>query len=237
MSNEFIWFGFLILDLSVSLVFVFFFGKQGLFFLIVMNIILCNIQVLKTVELFGVTATLGNILYGGIFFSTDILSEVYGKKEARKGVILGFAALILTTLYMQISLAFHPAPSDFAHPHFQALFQILPRVALGSICAYALSQFHDIWAFQFWKTITKGKYLWLRNNCSTIASQLIDTTVFCLIAFAGIFDWPVFWEIFITTYFLKVIVSVLDTPFLYLGRKFARMHIQIKSNANTQQTI
>lgn len=221
MHNEWLWLIFLVLDLCVAMAMVRFFGKNGLFFLIVVNIILCNIQVLKTVELFGMTATLGNILYGSIFFATDILSEVYGKREAQKGVILGFCALLMTTVYMQLSLLFQPAPSDFSQPHLEAIFHMLPRIAIGSLCAYLISQFHDVWAFQMWKKKTRGRFLWFRNNMSTAVSQLIDSFTFCLIAFAGLFEWSVWWEILLTTYLLKIIVALFDTPFIYLGRRIA----------------
>lgn len=108
LPNELLWFIFMMVDLSVAVVLFKFFKRDGLYMLIVGNIILANIQVVKLVELFGFTATLGNILYGSIFFATDILSEIYGKKEARRGVILGFASLLMMTLYMQFALYIKP---------------------------------------------------------------------------------------------------------------------------------
>ncbi|HKL47658.1 MAG TPA: queuosine precursor transporter, partial [Candidatus Izemoplasmatales bacterium] len=77
----------------------------------------------------------------------------------------------------------------------------------------------DVWAFQFWKEKTKGKYLWLRNNLSTLVSQMIDSIVFCLIAFLGVFPMSVWFEILITTYLFKLIVAIFDTPFIYLAKK------------------
>jgi len=225
LSNELLWFLFMILDLSVALLVFKFFKKNGLYALIVANIILCNIQVTKNIELFGLTATLGNILYGSIFFSTDILSEVYGKKEAKKGVLLGFVALILMTVYMQLALLFNPAPSDFVSGHMQAIFGFMPRIAIGSMAAYLISQYHDVWAFHFWKKKTNGKHLWLRNNLSTLVSQAIDSLVFCLIAFIGVYDIQVWFEILLTTYLFKLIVAIFDTPFIYIGRKIARAEI------------
>ncbi len=222
MPNELIWFFFLVLDLSAVLVFFRLFGKSGLYMSIVTSIIVCNIQVLKLVELFGLEATLGNILYAGIFFATDLLSEVYGKKAARRGVWLGFAALIAAAVYMQIALLFAPSPADTIQPALERVFSLLPRVALASVTAYLLSQFHDIWAFNLWRRITSGRHLWLRNNASTMVSQLIDSSVFCLVAFAGVFPIPVLFEIVLTTYLFKVIVAACDTPFIYLGRRLSR---------------
>ena len=217
--NELLWLGFALLDLSLVLVIYRLFGKMGLFSLIVFNLLLCNIQVLKTVELFGMTTTLGNILYASVFLSTDLLSEFYGKKEAKKAVLLGFATLLMSVIYMQFALHFTPTPDDFAQPHLEALFSFLPRIALASLTAYLVSQMHDVWAFHKIKEKTGGKYLWLRNNGSTLVSQMLDSVIFCVIAFYGVFPMDIFIEIIITTYVMKVIVSVLDTPFIYLAKR------------------
>jgi len=217
--NESLWLGFALLDLSMVLVIFRCFGRQGLFAIIVFNLILCNIQVLKTIELFGLTTTLGNILYASVYFATDLVSEHYGKAEAKKAVLLGFFSLVLAVAYMQIALLFIPAESDFAQPHLQAVFGILPRVVLASMVAYLVAQWHDIWAFHYWKVRTKGRYLWLRNSCSTMVSQLLDTLIFCFIAFYGVFPWTVWVQIVISTYLIKALVAVLDTPFMYLAAR------------------
>jgi hypothetical protein len=217
--NELLWIGFALLDLSLVLLVYRLFGRTGLFGLVVFNLIICNIQVLKTVELFGLTATLGNVLYASVFLSTDILSEKYGKKAAQKAVLLGFTTLVMTTLYMQIALRFSPAGSDFAQPHLEALFGFLPRVALGSLCAYLVSQLHDVWAFHAIKRRTAGRHLWLRNNLSTVFSQLLDSSIFCVVAFWGEFELAVFLEILLTTFLFKFTVAVADTPFIYLAKR------------------
>jgi uncharacterized integral membrane protein (TIGR00697 family) len=219
--NEILWLGFALLDLSMVAALFALFGREGLFGLIVMSILLCNIQVLKTVELFGLTTTLGNVLYASTFLATDILSEVYGKAEARKGVLLGFAALVLATAYMQIALLFTPAPDDFAQPHLAAIFGFLPRVVLASMAAYLVSQWHDVWAFHYIRARTGGRHLWLRNNASTAVSQLIDSVIFCTLAFAGVFPLGVWLEILVSTYLIKFFVAALDTPFVYLARHLA----------------
>lgn len=219
MSNELLWLGFAVLDLSMVLVVFRYFGRAGLFAMIAFNLIICNLQVLKTVEMFGLTMTLGNIVYGSVFLATDLLSEHYGKEEARRGVLIGFIFLVLGTLYMQIALLFAPAPDDWAQPHLTAIFDFLPRVALGSLLAYGVSQLHDVWAFHYWKKKTGGRHLWLRNNASTVVSQLLDSTIFCFVAFAGVFPWDVFWQILVTTYLVKLVVAGFDTPFMYLSRR------------------
>lgn len=228
-SNELLWLIFMLIDFMTALVMFYYFEKTGLYFVIVVNIVLCNIQVLKLIGLFGLTATLGNILYGSIFFGTDLLSEIYGKKEARKGVILGFIAMFYMTLVLQLTLWFTPTADDFAHGPMSTLFGFVPRIVLASFIAYVLSQNHDIWMFHLLKDRMQGRHLWIRNTISTAMSQLIDSVVFTLIAFWGVFEKNVLVEILITTYILKLIVAIIDTPFIYLGRTIARKHHGIPS--------
>lgn len=197
-------------------------GKSGLYIVIAASIIAANIQVVKTVQLFGLVATLGNVLYGSLFFATDVLSEVYGKKSARKGVWLGFGAMVLMTIWMQLAIRFIPDASDFSQGSIETIFGLMPRIATGSLVAYLLSQHHDVFAFHYWKGKTKGKYLWLRNCASTAVSQVIDSVVFSAIAFIGVFPWSVWFEILLTTYFLKFLVLLVDTPFIYWARNLSK---------------
>ena len=137
--NNLLWFGFILVDLSLATLVYRFFGKFGLYAIIVASVITSNIQVLKTIQLFGSVATLGNILYGSIFFATDILSEVYGKKAAIRGVWLGFIGMVLMTLWMQIGLKFIPDASDFAQDSLLTIFGLMPRVAAGSVVVFLIA--------------------------------------------------------------------------------------------------
>lgn len=194
------------------------FGKTGLYVWIALSTIVANIQVLKTVQLFGMVTTLGNVVYGTSFLATDILSENHSQKEARMGVYVGIFAIVFTTVMMQMSLQFIPDESDFAQASMETLFSILPRITLASITAYFVSQLHDVWAYHFWMK-RKPKLLWLRNNASTMVSQLIDSVIFHAIAFIGIFPFDIVLQIFIVSYVMKWVVALLDTPFMYLARR------------------
>lgn len=220
MHNELIWIGSALLNFLLLILIYRIFGKNGLLVWIGMSTVVANIQVLKMVELFGITATLGNIIYGTIFLATDIINEKHGKEEARKAVWLGFFTLLTMTILMQIALLYEPSEVDVVHGSLKTLFDLVPQVAIGSLLAYLVSQSIDVHVFHKLKLITKGKHLWLRN-CFTAISQLLDTTVFCLIAFWGILqsDFNVWMEIFLTTYFIKFLVAIIDTPFMYLARK------------------
>jgi uncharacterized integral membrane protein (TIGR00697 family) len=95
----------------------------------------------------------------------------------------------------------------------------MPRITFASFCAFLLSQFHDVWAFDFWKKkLPATKWLWIRNNASTMVSQIIDSIVFSLIAFAGMFEKQILIEIIVTTYIMKFIVAVCDTPCVYIAK-------------------
>ena len=222
LSNSVLWVLFVLANLGLTLLVFRFFGKYGLYGVIVAAVITANIQVIKTVEVFGFVSTLGNILYGGVFFATDILNEIYGKKVARRGVWLGFIGMALMALWMQFGLKFIPHPSDFSQDALSAIFSLMPRIAAGSMVAYLVSQHHDIWAFLFWKRKTKGRFLWLRNNVSTLASQAIDTAIFCTIALWGLFDFNTWLQILASTYIIKLFVAVIDTPFIYLAKIIAK---------------
>ena len=219
--NSLLWVGFILLDLGLVTLIYRFFGKNGLYVIIVASVIVANIQVVKTVQILGLVATLGNVLYGSIFFATDILSEVYGKKAARRGVWLGFLGMALMTLWMQLGLKFIPHASDFAQAPMLTIFGLMPRIAVGSIVAYLVSQHHDIWAFHFWKKKTEGRRLWLRNNASTLVSQAIDSVIFCTIALWGLYDTATWREILLSTYLLKLLVAAIDTPFIYLAKRLS----------------
>lgn len=221
MYNEILWFIFAIVNFVLVLAIYRFFGKPGLFVWIGFSTVVANLQVVKTVELFGLTATLGNIMYGTSFLITDILNEKYGKEEAKKGVWLGFFTLIAMTIIMQFVLAFDPHEVDFAQGSLETIFGLLPRIALGSLLAFLISQYSDVIIFAKLKErFPRENQLWIRNNGSTMISQLVDTLIFTSVAFLGVYPFDVWIQIFITTYFIKWLVAILDTPFIYIARRF-----------------
>jgi queuosine precursor transporter len=219
-QNEILWLVLLLANFLVIIALYRAMGKTGLFVWIPIAVMIANIQVLKTIGIFGLTATLGNIVYATSFLVTDILSENYGKEEARRAVWVGFFAIIVMTVFMNLALMFVPAESDFAQEPLSAIFQIMPRIAAASLLAYLISQRHDVWAYNFWRRrFPEDRHIWIRNNLSTMVSQLLDTVVFVLIAFWGIYEPRVMIEILVTTYFMKWIVAVADTPFIYWAKR------------------
>ncbi|GAB6090874.1 queuosine precursor transporter [Spirochaeta dissipatitropha] len=219
MNNEILWLLMMAVNFGIIMLLYRWIGQIGILLWIPIAVILANIQVIKAVDLFGVSATLGNILYGTTFLVTDILSENHGKKSARLAVYIGFIALIATTLIMNLALAFVPGAEDFSQSSLETIFSFLPRIVLASLVAYTLSQLHDVWAFHLWrKKYPSRKALWFRNLASTSVSQLIDSIIFTFIAFYGVFSSGVFIEILITTYVLKLLVALVDTPMVYIAQ-------------------
>jgi len=166
----------------------------------------------KVINVFGLTASATVLAYPITFLMTDIVSEIWGRKAANRLVLAGFVALVLGYISIQVAIIWPAAPFWQQQPEFQRLFGVSLRIIIGGLLAYLLSQFHDVWAFHFWKKATKGRWLFVRNNLSTLVSQLIDTIVFVVIAFAGIA--PLL-SMIIGQYVVKVVIALLDTPFAY----------------------
>lgn len=200
-----------------------FFGKHGLIAWVAMGTIIANIQVIKTVHIFGISATLGNVMFASIYLATDILNDIYGRKVAKRAVWLGFSSTLVMIIVMQMSLHFIPAPEDTAQGALKTIFGLVPRIALGSIVAYIIGQHVDVFIFSMIKKIfSSDKTFIIRAYGSTILSLIIDTALFVIIAFAGTLPNMAVFEIFITTYLLKLISTIFNVPFGYIAKSFYR---------------
>ena len=162
--------------------------------------------------------SVGILPYPITFLITDLISEIYGKKRANQVVVTGIFASFFS---MGILLIANEVPAIKNSPiddeTFNQVFALSPIAALASMIAYLLAQFVDIRIYHFWKNLTQGKMLWLRNNFSTFSSQLIDTTlVVGLLSIFGVLEWKLFWGLVISGFLFKIIVAALDTPLLYL---------------------
>ncbi|MCD6414447.1 MAG: queuosine precursor transporter [Candidatus Diapherotrites archaeon] len=158
------------------------------------------------------------LVYSTTFLITDILSEKWSEKEARKAVWAGFLANIILVVAIAIAVSWPVAKGSIVSQEtFNAVFNLTPRVVLASMIAYLVSQNHDVWAFNWWKKKTRGKYLWLRNNASTIVSQGIDSFLFISIAFYGLMSNDILLTVIAGQWIVKVAIAILDTPFCYLA--------------------
>lgn len=193
------------------------FGKEGIFAWVGMAVVVANVLVCKCVDLFGMSATLGNVLFGTVFLATDILTERYGVKTARKAVWLGVSMEVITIVLTQIALLFIPNTLDTVQSSLSNLFGLFPRVALASCSMFILSNQLDIYLFEKIRKKTDGKHLWLRNNVATIISQCVENFIFYIIAFAGIYSMRDLIDMTIVCCIIEIVVAILDTPFLYIA--------------------
>lgn len=223
-----LWVLVVLLDLGLTLVMYRLFGKMGLYSVVILDIMLCNLMGPKITVVFGFNTTMGAILYSGIYFATDLLGERYGRREANRAVMVGFGVSVCVVLLSQLSLLFQPttAPANAAalatkaHDAQNFLFNMTPRFIFGSLLAYLVSQTHDVWLFHLLKRWTHGRHLWLRNNVSTIVSQALDTVIYALVVWWGVVDLQTALALGLAKYFFKVIIALLDTPFIYLARNW-----------------
>jgi len=232
-NQEMLWLTTLVLDLGGTLVLYRLFGKAGLQVAIATAIILANLQGPKLTVIFGMETSLGVIFYSSIFFATDVLSENYGKAEANKAVRMGFAVSVIVLLMMSFSMLYlpsqMPATAEFSakvHSAFSTIVNFTPRMIIGSLIAYAISQSFDVWAFHKIKSITGDRWLWLRNNLSTMSSQVVDTAIFTLVVWAPIVGIKSALGLGFAKYIFKLVIAMIDTVFIYWAkRSFPRQQV------------
>ena len=232
---EITWLLFLFFCFFSILFFLRIFGEIGLYIYTVVAIIAANFQILKIVKFSFLSdpVALGTILFASTFLCTDILAEYYGINKAKKNVVIGFMGFLLMTIISLFTLGFKPLSQDLAIGDYawalnneKSLISVLlplPIFFVASMFAYLSSQYFDIWFFNFISKITHNKYLWLRNNLSTIISSLLDNTVFSILAFIILANEPleiktVIFTYILGTYILRIVISLFDTPFIYFAK-------------------
>lgn len=199
-----------------------FFGKEGLFIWIAIASILANIQVTKSINIFGISATLGNVLFSSNFLATDILTECYGMKEAKKGVYISLFSIICYICISQLTVLFSPNEIDIVSSSMSQLFSLAPRVCISSVLMCFIANFADVVLYEKLLNKFKGKYMWLRNNISTILCNCLENFFFVFLAFAGIYEFKKIIIIAASTSILEIIIAICDTPFLYLAKKSSK---------------
>lgn len=196
-----------------------FLGKEGIIGWMGIASILANLLLIKSVNLFGISATLGNVLFASNFLATDMLTENYGYKEAKKGVKFGIMAVIIFMVITQVALLYIPAEEDIAQSSFELLFSFIPRISLASVSMFALSNFVDIRLYEWLRKKSNGKKMWLRNNLCTIICNGGENFLFYLIAFLGVMELPIILSIALSATIIEILIALCDTPFLYISKK------------------
>ena len=189
--------------------------------LIIMNsifitsLLVANVVAGKVVDLFGFIVPAAVVAYGITFLCTDVIGEIWGKEQASRTVKMGLITQLLTLALVLFAIALPPAV--FAQEYSEMFGIVLGqsvRIVIASLIAYLIAQFNDVTLFHYFRKKTQGQKKWIRNNASTMVSQLIDTAIFITIAFWGIV--PGLGWMIISQYFVKLIIAAVDTPFFYL---------------------
>ena len=227
MINELLLIGSLLFIFSMVILSYKLFGKTGLYCMSAIATVLANIEVLILVNAFSMEQTLGNVLFASTFLITDILSECEGKKAANKAVWIGMFTSLFFLMLSQSWLLYIPSENDTAMDAVKGVFSNTPRMLIASFAVYAVSQMFDVWLYHKWWKLTenksgdKRKFLWLRNNGSTLISQLVNSLLFTLLAFYGTYNFKTLAFVFISSYVIYVFTSLLDTPCVYIARKIS----------------
>ena len=176
--------------------------------------------------------SVGILPYPITFLITDLISEVYGRQKANQVVTAGiFASLFSMAIILLANIAPAIPTSPVGDELFSSVFALSPIAVLASMLAYLCAQYVDIAVYHFWKRVTNGKYLWLRNNFSTFTSQFIDTTlVVGLLCIFKVLPWDLFYGLVVSGFLFKVFIALFDTPFLYFFVYILRRRFNVNAN-------
>lgn len=217
--NELLFFVEIIVCFSLLLLAKKLFGKEGIFAWIVFASIFAEIQVTKSINVLGINGTLGNVLFASNFLATDILTECYGFKESKKGVYLALFSVICYLIISQLTIAFIPNDIDMVDGSMKTLFALAPRVCISSTIMFFIANMIDVYFYESLRKKFNGKKMWFRNNVSTILCNCIENFFFVFGAFLFVYPFIDVVMIAISTSLIEIIISLCDTPFLYLAKK------------------
>lgn len=196
-----------------------FFGKNGVIAWVAIATVMANIITAKNAMLFGLSTAIGTVMFASTFLATDILSECYDKKDAKKAVLIGLFADAVLIISTQIALLYIPSDIDYADAAMRTLFSLNLRISIASALMYFIANMADVYIFNKIKEKMNGKKLWIRNNVSTILCNCLENFGFIFLAFVGIYDMKTILTIAVSTSIIELIVALLDTPFLYIAKK------------------
>ena len=201
------------------------FGKYGVMMWIPIATLIANIITVKNANIFGFNTAVGSVMFASTFLATDILSECYSEKDAKRGVYLGLFSIVVFVICTQISLLYQPSPIDFASDSMNLLLGLNLRISISSAVMYFVANMADIYLFSKLKKKTNGKYLWLRNNVATILCNCLENFLFMFFAWFGIYSIQEILMIALSTSIIEAVIGICDTPFLYLARHIKEIKI------------
>ncbi len=213
-ASLFIYFGLAVLSYKLL-------GRVGIYCFTVFASIAANIEVLILVNAFSMDMTLGNVLFATTFTCTEILSEMEGKEHAKRAVWIGIASSSVFMLLTQSWFWYTPASGDTVSEAMRTVFANSPRVIFSSLVVYGICQMVQVSIYSLvWKLQNHSqKGLWIRSNIATLIAQIVNTALFTIFAFWGIYNASTIGDIIITSYAIFIVTSLWDTPVLYFARK------------------
>ncbi len=223
----------LVLLVSCGLIILFMmrlYGAVGLMVYSSLAVVVANLQVQKATvfHFFHEPIALGTVVFSSIFFVSSILTEYYGKAQARKAVWLSFTGMIVVSFFMLLTIGFKPASGFYeTHKAMCMLFFPAPGLIAASLIAYAVGQFNDIWIFATLSRFTAGRFLWFRSFIATLIGAFLDNLIFSILAWMVFAPHPLPWgtvlfTYVLGTYILRVFIALLGIPFVYLARLMVR---------------
>ena len=214
--NEFLFLITFILTIALAL-FSFRLGRNYVFAFIGTIATLTFFLAPMVTVMFGFAFAMSELFYAVLFFTTDMVSEHYGKKDAHSLVWVAVLVSVTIAVLTSLAIALTPHSVDFIQPHIRAILEVSPRVLIAAFVMFVIEQHLDIWLFHKLKDKTKGAKLWFRNILSTSTVQCVDVLIFYPLAFYGVYE--NLGELMIAALVFKILLAFLDTPFMYLSRR------------------
>ncbi|MTI71545.1 MAG: queuosine precursor transporter [Firmicutes bacterium] len=213
--------------------------EEKMFFLLgaifVTLLVISNIIASKVIIIGGLIGPAAVLCYALTFAISDTIAEIWGKERTKFIVVLGFICCIISAVFIKIAIEMPAAGFWNNQKEYKLILGSNMRIVLASMISYLISQHHDIWAFHYLKKLTNGKHLWLRNNLSTMISQLIDTSIFIIIAFYNTGS-PIV-SLIIGQYIIKLIIAIIDTPIVYVLVNVIKGLLYKNTNKNSYNVI
>lgn len=195
------------------------FNKEGMLTWMAVASVLANVITAKNATVLGLNTAIGSVMFASTFLATDIISECYGKQEAKRAVYFGLFGTLMLIISTQIALLYKPSMIDYANGAMQTLFSLNLRISISSAVMYFVANIADVLLYNKIKEKTGEKLMWLRNNVSTILCNCLENFFFIFFAFVGIYSMKDILIIALSTSVIEAIIGLCDTPFLYLAKK------------------
>lgn len=170
---------------------------------------------LKIITFGPFTLSIGSVFFPIMFLITDVTTEVWGKSISYKFVCMAVIAEAVALILYAIAIWVPPAGFWAHQPAFETIFKASTRVMLASMFTFFATSMYDIWVFDKIRDWTKNRHLWIRNNVSTIGSQILNSVIFVTLAFAGTMPASTLYNMIFATILVKILFALIDTPFCY----------------------